>query len=352
MMAGTMSGIPSVIVSRVDRWTGFLEGRAPSRIFLIRWAPGLQSRPWANPGVRHERLDWIRRNYEWHLERAGWLEDDTVPCLDLFTGTELFAEAFGCRVHRPEDNMPFALPLVESAGEADRLVVPTLEAGPLAFAFALADELRRWAGPGAPVRLVDLQSPLDVAALIWEKQSFYTALIEEPEAVERLLAKVKALQFSFLDEWFRRYGRPSVAHYPDYLLPRGVSLSVDEVGAMSPAMFDRWVLPALEEEASIVRHVVYHWDGPDARVHTDSLVASAPIRTLSYVPGAGRGTHVDYVGMYKGLQARGKAVQVGGSIDEVKQMHKELAPELTMYYTYASSPAEANELLEWFVKHT
>jgi len=108
-----------------------------------------------------------------------------------------------------------------------------------------------------------------VAALIWDKESFYPALLEEPEAVERLTAKVRALQFAFLDEWFRRYGRPAVAHYPDYLLPRGVSLSVDEVGAMSPALFARFVAPELAAFSArygglgvhCCAHARHQWDG-------------------------------------------------------------------------------------------
>jgi hypothetical protein len=234
------------IDERVGRWTRFLDGGGPHRLVLIRYAPddAVGPRPWPNPGALEARRAWIARSYEWHLERALWLDDDTVPCLDLLTGTELFAEAFGCRVHRPDDNMPFALPLVRTAAEAGRLAVPSLDAEPLARAFALADELRR-RHPEAPTRLPDLQSPLDVAALLWDKETFYPALLEEPSAVEELCAKVRRLQFDFLDEWFRRFGRPALAHYPDYLLPRGVSLSVDEVGAMSPALFARFVAPEL-----------------------------------------------------------------------------------------------------------
>lgn len=266
-----MTELPASVAERIDRWTRFLDGTGPSRLFLVRYAPGAATgdRPWPNPAARSARLDWARRSYAWHLERARWLDDDTVPCLDPWTGTELFAEAFGCPVHRPADNNPFALPLVRSAADADRLAVPPLEAEPVARVFGLADELRTWAGPGAVMRLPDLQSPLDVAALIWEKESFYPALLEEPEAVERLCAKVRTLQFAFLDVWFERYGRPAVAHYPDYLLPRGASLSVDEVGAMGPAQFERFVAPELAAFAARYDGLGVHccasarhqWDG-------------------------------------------------------------------------------------------
>jgi hypothetical protein len=111
----------------------------------------------------------------------------------------------------------------------------------------MADELSRRAGPGALFRLVDLQSPMDVAALIWEKTDFYTALLENPDAVVGLVDKIKTLQFAFLDEWFRRYGQEFIAHYPDYYMPYGITLSVDEIGAVSGRMFLKYFLPELNQ---------------------------------------------------------------------------------------------------------
>ena len=111
----------------------------------------------------------------------------------------------------------------------------------------MADELARRAGPGALFRMVDLQSPMDVAALIWDKTDFYAALLENPEAVTDLVEKVKTLQFNFLDEWFRRYGREFIAHFPEYYLPQGVTLSVDEIGAVSGKMFLKYFLPDLNQ---------------------------------------------------------------------------------------------------------
>jgi hypothetical protein len=236
------------IEQRKQHWLNFYDRSQPkTHVFIIRYAPELPAKPWPNPEVKQQRIEWIWQNYRYHLERMAWLDDDTIPCLDMITGTELFAEAFGCQVHRPADDMPFALPLVRSAAEAEKLPVPSLDARPLALAFAMADELQRRAGPEAIFRMVDLQSPMDVAALIWEKESFYPALVETPEAVMELSSKVKQLQFAFLDEWFRRYGREFIAHYPEYYLPQGVTMSVDEIGAVSKRMFVQFFLPELEE---------------------------------------------------------------------------------------------------------
>jgi hypothetical protein len=243
-----MENIEAQVKQRQQRWEKFYDFEQPvRRMYLIRYAPELPPRPWPNPELRQERLEWIWQNYTYHLERMAWLEDDTIPCLDMLTGTELFAEAFGCRVYRPEKDMPFALPLVNSPVEAEKLKIPSLDAPPLRLAFEMADALLKRAGAVATFRMVDLQSPMDVAALIWEKKGFYMAMVEAPEAVRLLAEKVKILQCRFLDEWFRRYGKGCVAHYPDYYLPQGVSMSVDEIGVVSQKMFERFFLPELKD---------------------------------------------------------------------------------------------------------
>ena len=174
-----------------------------------------------------------------------WLQDETLPYLDMLTGTEIFAEAFGCRILYPVDNNPAPFPMIHSIAEAEALQVPSLDAPPLQRVFKMADELSRRAGAGVLFRLVDMQCPMDVAAMMWDKLSFYPALIRTPEVVLGLVEKITLLQFAFLDEWYHRYGSELIAHFPDYYLPHGVTLSVDEIGAVSGKMFVQYFLPEL-----------------------------------------------------------------------------------------------------------
>ena len=236
------------IEARKQRWRDFLSMDPSTHyVYQITYQPDSLPRPLPWPDKKAERIAWAWETYQRHLARIEWLPDDSIPFLDTYTGTEIFAEAFGCQVYRPEDDMPFALPLVHNAREASRLEAPDLSAAPLALLFEIADELRRRAGPEALVRLVDIQSPMDIAALIWDKNDLYAAMIEAPEAVRELAAKVKELQVAFFDEWFGRYGREFMAHYPNYYMPQGITLSEDEVGAVSQQMFLDLFLPELVE---------------------------------------------------------------------------------------------------------
>jgi hypothetical protein len=238
--------VESAVLSRKLRWLDFYDLTSPRRVtYLIRYAPDLPPRPLPTPERIPERIDWIWQNYEYHMRRMDWLQDDTLPCIDMLTGTEIFAEAFGCRILYPIDNNPAPFPLIHNTAEAETLQIPSLDAPPLRRVFEMADQLARRAGPGALFRLVDMQCPLDVAAMMWDKLDFYPALVKYPEVVNDLVEKITSLQFAFLDEWFLRYGKEFVAHYPDYYMPQGITLSVDEIGAVSGKMFLQYFLPYL-----------------------------------------------------------------------------------------------------------
>lgn len=236
------------LAARKQRWADFYDGKPGARFMVMVGfdEEGPLPRPWPNPDQKQARIEYAWTVYQRQLRRAAALDDDFIPFLDPFTGTEIFAEAFGSKIHRPEDNMPFALPFVMTPAEADRIQVPELSASPLAMLFEIADELRRRAGPEAVMKLVDTQSPMDTVALIWDKTELFCAMLEAPDAVKHLAAKVHTLFTAFLDEWFRRYGREFIAHFPYYYMPQGLTLSEDEVGAVNPEMFREFYLPELQ----------------------------------------------------------------------------------------------------------
>ncbi len=162
----------SEIVLRKARWKRVMAGgKAPRHLLMVRYsADQANVGPSLFPLPEHHqaRIERAWKIYQIQQERLTWLQDDSLPYLDCMTGTEIFASAFGCPVHVPKDDMPFALPLVRSASEAAKVKIPSLDAPPLRRAFEMGDELIRRAGKGALVRPVDIQSPMDIAALIWD----------------------------------------------------------------------------------------------------------------------------------------------------------------------------------------
>jgi hypothetical protein len=227
--------------ARIDRWRDFTKPNAsPGFMFYAHFEDSKDPsppRPLLWPDKRDERIEWALKLYEFQQMRSRFLDDDRVPYLSNVTGTEVFAEAFGCPINREDDRMPFALSIVRTPAEADALKVPELDCCSLSVLFEIADELHRRGGPDALMKLVDVQSPMDITALIWDKSELYVALVEAPESVKNLTFKVRTLLINFFDEWFRRYGTTYISHHPDYLMDGGVTLSEDEIGSVSDEMF-------------------------------------------------------------------------------------------------------------------
>jgi len=224
---------------RIQRWRDLYNVGPGKRVvrFIINYPTTGIKWPFLSPECKQDRIDWAKQYYEWELKNTEEYDDDNLPCLFPSTGTEIFAECFGSEIVRPHNNMPFALPVVSDSAGAAALKVPKLEDTPLMLLFEIADELRKFGGDDALIRLPDVQCPMDVAALIWDKNDFFPSMIDEPEAVIDLARKVKELQITFFDEWFRRYGNKYIAHFPNYYMEGGITMSADEIGCVSPQMF-------------------------------------------------------------------------------------------------------------------
>lgn len=232
----------------MDKWVQLMDLSAPVNTCVVidyDLTNEIGPRPWPYQGAMKERLEWASRAYQKRQEMCSWLEDDSVPALHPYTGTELFAQAFGCPVHESGDNMPFARPLLTDLSGLSRLKQPDVHSGVLGEVFELAERLRQRNGREALVQLPDIQSPVDIAALICEKSEFLVAMITDPEAVQALVEMTERTLTEFLDEWFKAFGTDYLAHFPNYFMRGGLTLSEDEVGAISGPLFEAFCLAPL-----------------------------------------------------------------------------------------------------------
>jgi Uroporphyrinogen decarboxylase (URO-D) len=203
-------------------------------------------------GTVEQRARMGREVLRWEVECAEAIGDDRVPAIHVNTGTDVFAAAYGSPVHRAEDAMPFAMPAVHCTEEADRLAEPDLFSGPIGELFALADRLVELCGTDYPLRISDIQSPFDIGALIWQKDLFFRALVDEPEAVHRLLAKITRIVADYVHSFCARYTDVCTVHYPLVWMPAdyGICLSEDDCGSISVRHFERFALPYLQQLAA------------------------------------------------------------------------------------------------------
>ena len=205
---------------------------------------------------------------------------------------------------------------------------------------------------------IDLHSNLDLLAAARGTENLCYDIIDNPLLIDRAMISAREI---FKQVWnkIKVVGNMEANGYYQQIYSHSgaATLQCDFSIMLSPESFDRWVAPALEEEASIVGHAIYHWDGYDALRHFETVMNLKSLYTISFIPGeglgkGGHGEHIDFLDILKKMQDRGKAVHVWGTPEQIKIMHKELEPTKVIYNTSVDTQDEADALLEWLVKNT
>ena len=112
---------------------------------------------------------------------------DFVPALTPTVGVVTIPSAFGCEVVWQERDFPAARPLIHDPEQIADLRLPDLRAGELGRLLDYTQFFRAQTGGRLPIRVTDIQGPLDNASLIMGHNNFLLALRTHPALAHRLL---------------------------------------------------------------------------------------------------------------------------------------------------------------------
>lgn len=185
------------------------------------------------------------------------LPGDVVPSVCPAFGVVGIPSAFGCEVVWWEDNLPAVRPLPGiSPEEVLAIRKPSVRDGELARVLDFTEEFITRTEGRVPVRLTDIQGPLDSAALIVGHTEFLGLMMTDPDAAHHLLRTVTDLAIDLVRaqrEIVRNRGVEFVPSMFQPWIPDGTAVSVsnDECVMISAAMHDEFGVPyinALSEE--------------------------------------------------------------------------------------------------------
>ncbi len=178
--------------------------------------------------------------------------DDFVPHLQANQGVTVFASAFGCEVQYFDHTLSWAHPVIRPEDPPEKvyeLPVPAVTDGQLGTILEWGDYfVERTAGRYA-LGLTDLQGPLDSSYLVWEPAAFMVAMRTDPKEVHHLMRAMTDLIIRFVREQRSRVPEFMPCHYPPVWLPdgRGISMSDDCLAVLSPALYEQFALPYVNE---------------------------------------------------------------------------------------------------------
>ena len=108
----------ALIEQRKQNWIDFYDLTSPvNRLVQVSYSGDIPPGPplwWENVQKREEHA---YKKYMRAMNDLERINDNTIPFLSVTTGTEIFAEAFGCDVYKPLNSNPVARPLIHSVSE-------------------------------------------------------------------------------------------------------------------------------------------------------------------------------------------------------------------------------------------
>ena len=173
---------------------------------------------------------------------------DYIPAMRPNVGCSCLATAFGAELYWGDDpNQTCGVrdPLIQDVDQIPHLSVPPPDAGQLGDGTA---RVRRFAEAGeglVSVSLLDMAGGLNVAGDLLGCSALYLAMIEAPDLLECLLAKIQELFLSAIATQVEAAGGQTyitTTDFPDYWFPEGVKGHVsDDISAnISPALYRRF----------------------------------------------------------------------------------------------------------------
>ncbi len=203
--------------------------------------------------------------------------------------------------------------------------------------------------------MLDLHSNMDCLNAMRGPENLCMDLISHGEQVERVLNEVRSFYPPIYESLYQagQMERGTIGWSPIYCANKSAVIQCDFICLISPKHARRFVLPAIAEEASFLDHCIYHYDGPNALVHLDDILAIPEIDVIQWVPGDGRPRTPEWLDLLEKIQKAKKGLWLyDWKIEEIKKFYKELKPEGVCFQVEASSQQEAEELLDWLKAHT
>ena len=198
------------------------------------------------------------------IEGQSKLRGDLVPALCPTLGVIAIPSAFGAEVVWWENDFPAVRPVagLDPAG-LRRLKKPRITDGELGRIFETTRAFLDRTEGRMPIRLADIQGPLDNAALIMGHTSFLEALITSPREVHALLDMITDLMIEFAAAQRGLVRAAGAEFVPSAFQPwiadgAGISVANDVAVMLSAGLHDDFGVPYLDRLSDAFGGVYIH----------------------------------------------------------------------------------------------
>lgn len=241
-------------------------------------------------------------------------------------GTAGHCRFFGCRPTYGDGTIWFSPVL--NAPDPELLHFDKEEfLGQKAFTRTLAEQ----AGDNYLVGMNDHCGIIDALAHLRGTENLLMDMLEEPEFVHAARDKITRVWVETQKEFFEiikenNQGGSSHAWMQLWSPARHLQLQCDYACMISPAMFEEFVLPELEETSAAFEHISYHLDGIEQLRHLDMILSVKGIDNIQWTRVASQPKTSASIEALIKIQKAGKGLILFPDLDEVEFLLKNLDP--------------------------
>jgi hypothetical protein len=258
--------------------------------------------------------EWRLRQNEYHLARC-YFGGDAFPMFSCVSAAGDLGTYLGCTLGLAQDTV-WCDPCIAEPAEAH----PPLRLDRQSWAFrqhlamtelAVRESHGRWL-----VTLPDLVENIDILSALRGPQNLLFDLVDRPEWVEQKVMEINQTYFAafgtFADIVRDGFGGNCFC-FSIWGPGRTAKVQCDACAMFGPAMFRRFVSPALTAQCAWLDYALYHLDGEDCLVNLDELLAIEPLQAIEWTPRrlsvGDSGGHPRHWELYRRILAAGKSVQ-------------------------------------------
>lgn len=343
-----------------ERYRAFYHRELVDRVLIQVAAPSEQapktSRNWHKYFVAEhpEEPELIVAEFLKEIPHHFW-GGELFPALMIYFGAGSLAAYMGCKLNIRPETIWF-----DSPGDLSLDDILRLELDPenrwWKATRTLCSELPRLAAGRFLVGITDLNAEMNALGFLRGTERLLIDLIDEPLKVRQAAAKLHGFWLECFEEQYRRLSQYQEGHtwWMQMWSPvRASDLQCDFSAMISPAMFERFVRPDIEDSARKLERTIFHWDGPGQIAHLNILLDIAELDGIQWVPGAGNpGTgSPKWFPLYKRIQEAGKLLVLQGMEPrDIKGVMEALEHRGLLIGTSCETEEEARRLLKKVAK--
>lgn len=293
---------------------------------------------------------WRLRHHEYHMSRCYYGGDayPLFPCISAAGDLGLY---LGCPPRLSAETV-WCDPCIPDPPET----YPPLRLNRDCWAFrqhlAMAELAARESRGRWLVMPPDFVENIDILSAMRGPQTMLFDLSDRPEWVEEKMWEINRAFFEAFDA-FAEIVRDAFGGngfiFNLWGPGRTAKVQCDACAMLGPAMFRRFVVPAMTEQCRWLDYSLYHLDGEDCLVNLDELLAIEPLDAIEWTPRrlsvGDSGGHPRHWDLYRRILAAGKSVQaIGVRYEEVIPLLDAVGGKGLFITTSAPTEEKAREL--------